>query len=110
VAVAAGVLGMAAGSWVIPLTIAIVHDGLGGFAQVRVEAWVFAHPPNWIDPNSDRIAHGTIEATSAILALIAGAFAAKRGLKLAQYLIVKKLRWMTQEEVEKARRKEKQLF
>jgi hypothetical protein len=102
-------LGMTAGTWVVPLTLAIWRDGLSGVMQVRTELGVFAHAPMWIDPTRHSTLFKFVE-MSVIVFGIVGLRCGVLGERLYRFLVVEKLHWMTRDEVDAARSREKELF
>jgi len=96
------------GFWVAPVFFAIAHDGWSGLAQVRVVNYT-PQPPDWVGP------HGSLTrwltGVAYFIPVIAGlAIGGLFGERLYRYLVIEKLRWLTREQVDEARRNEKQYF
>jgi hypothetical protein len=97
-------LGCVGGSWIMPGAIAIWCRGLAGLWSIRTEWHLFAHAPVWIDPVRDSTLYDAIEVMNAPLALGGGALLGYLGARLCHYLVVKKFRWMTEEDVKRTNR------
>jgi hypothetical protein len=100
---------MVLGSWPAPLLLAVGYDGWSGISQLSTEYLPFGNLPAWTRETGKtaRAATGLLYWIPMIVGL---ARFARWGERLYAYLIVKKLRWMTQEEVDEARKREKQYF
>ena len=92
-------VGGAIGSWLVPLALAVLRDGIDGPAQIPIEWGVIANLPIWLDPESGRPWY-TIAGIASMIVCIAGAgVLGLLGGRLWGWLVVKKFRWMTEEEV-----------
>jgi hypothetical protein len=109
VVLGSGVVGFTAGSWIVPLALAIGRDGLSGLSELRTEWGVFPRAPAWIDPVRNRGMHVAVQFSGIALAMV-GLRCGVVGERIYRYLVTKKLGWMTEEEVDAARKREKQLF
>jgi hypothetical protein len=91
-----------------PAVLTLAHEGWSGLFEIRV-VHATAQLPDWVGPPKS----GT-RALAAIanLVCIAGGMivGARSGERLYRYLVIEKLRWLTQEEVNQARKQEKQYF
>ena len=88
-------LGVVLGSWPIPLTLAMVSDGLSGIRSVPFD-YLIARLPSSVLENR---LWGTVAWFADGALMIAGATVLGiLGGRLAAYLIVKQLGWMTAEE------------
>ncbi len=91
-------LGGAPGSWLLPIVVTVVEKGWFGIREIPAEMYVFPKDPLWIDTQSTLFVVVTYgKAVLGTVTAVAGAFLAT---KLWRYLVVKKLRWMTDREVD----------
>jgi hypothetical protein len=105
-----GSLGMVVASWMFALPVAIAHDGWAGVAQIPVESAVIARIPEWIQPGPPpNAAYAIAFLCQAILMILGAATFGRTGERLYRFVVVK-LRWLTREEVDAARKREQQFF
>jgi len=88
---------MAAGSWCVPLTLALMRDGVRGFENIPTEAYIFAETPNWLNPDRDKLAFSAVELTSALMAIAGAGILGLVGIRLSLWLTRRKLCWITSE-------------
>ncbi|HEY2407628.1 MAG TPA: hypothetical protein VGI10_16585 [Polyangiaceae bacterium] len=93
-------LGFALGNWIVPLILAVNHEGLAGIRQIPVEGHVFAHPPLWIqrDPGLAP-SYKFFEFVGAIAGLAGFGVLGSYGSRRWDHLMVKKLKWLTEDEL-----------
>jgi hypothetical protein len=96
-------LGTALGSWVIPLILALLHEGTAGLAHVGRTEMFFGALPSWIVPGSVlSVVVQVLHWTAVVLGLVLAMVAAQRWFR---YLAVVRLKWMTAEEFEEFERR-----
>jgi hypothetical protein len=96
------------GSWVTPLLLTIAYEGWSGLVQIPVANHT-AQLPDWVGP--PRSVTRALAVIAYGLPIIAGLVVCGRfGERFYRYLVVEKLHWLTHEEVDEARRHEKQYF
>jgi hypothetical protein len=106
-----GSLGVLLGTWPLPVILTLVRAGWTGLEHLSTDAYVFASIPPWIEPGPPPNAAYFFAFLGQALPMLFGAVIFGRlGERLYRYLVVKKLHWMTQEEVDAARKREKQYF
>jgi hypothetical protein len=105
-----GSLGIVVGSWIVPLVVAIAHDGLGGVSRISREAFIFPTVPDWISSDRSSGTYKLVAVCMLFMTIPGAAIFGVLGERLYRFLIVKKLHWMTQQEVDAARKRERQLF
>lgn len=91
-------VGGALGSWLPPLAVAS-WGGHGGIASIPRSAFVFAEPPDWLRSENHSL-FSSIKLCSAVFALAGAAAAMALAQRLWRYLMVRKLGWMTDKEVD----------
>jgi len=98
-------LGAYIGLWVTPVLLALAHDGWSGLSQIRI-ANATPQLPEWVGPpyTLTRVLAGMAYFIPAIAGMV---YVGQLGERLYRYLVVK-LRWLTDEEVLEARKREKQ--
>ena len=102
-------LGAALGSWVGPLILAVARDGWSGVSHLPLEYFPFGNLPLWAAETGK--AMRALTGLMYFVPMVLGFAAFGRwGERLYAYLVVRKLHWMTQEEVDEARKREKQYF
>jgi hypothetical protein len=99
-------LAVVVASWVLPSIIALQLGGIAGLGRIPVEWFGCAHAPNWIDPVRDASKYNAVDACSVVLAIPCAVLFAIRAQRLWEYLVLKKLRWVTQEQLERFNNKQ----
>jgi hypothetical protein len=102
-------VGAALGSWVGPIILVVARDGWLGVSHLPLEYLPFGNLPPWARETGKAMRALTGVAYFVPMVLCFAAFG-RCGERLYQYLVVRKLHWMTQEEVDEARKREKQYF
>ncbi|SRR6266498_1901744 len=87
-----------AGGWLLPVTVTLIEKDWSAIRQIPTEMHIFAKDPTWIDPHSTLFL--VVTWGKALLAVATGSIGIALGIKFWRYLVVKKLRWMTEEQVE----------
>jgi hypothetical protein len=93
-----GFLGIVAGSWILPLTVALAQKGWSGMHDVPVTEHCFGGVPTWILPTSQL--HDFVVVGGALLGLVGAGIGAIRGMRWWRFLVVKKFAWMTSEQAD----------
>jgi hypothetical protein len=93
-------LGITIGTWILPLAIALNRDGLDGLASIPVN-WGTASVPRWIPRSTGK----WLDWLGGLLGLGLAAAVGRSGTRLAHWLVVHKLGWMTEEDVQRANRR-----
>jgi hypothetical protein len=88
--------------------LAVAHDGWAGLATLRIVNYT-ADFPDWAR-GAGSMTRGLALIAWAIPVIAGLVIGAVLGERLYRHLVVEKLRWMTAEEVDEARRNEKQYF
>jgi hypothetical protein len=90
-------VGLVIGSWILPVIIGLAHGGWSEIGRIPVSERIFGSPPAFIAPEST--VHTVTEFAVFVLAIPTGLL----GLWLTQiwwrHLVVKKWKWMTDQEV-----------
>ena len=91
-----GILGMAVGSWMAPIAIAILvrHD-LSSLSRVPRQMWIFPSAPSWYT-HGEKI----LWSIGALLAVVIAGICGDRFLKIWRHLVVRRYKWMTDKEVD----------
>ena len=87
-----------AGTWLLPVAVTVVKNGWPAVREIPTELHIFPRVPTWIDPQSTLfliVNYGTL--TLALASACAGLLLS---IKLWRYLVVKKLRWMTEDQAD----------
>jgi hypothetical protein len=105
-----GTVGLIAGTWVLPIAVALWFDTIS-LADIPIGWGGSARPPElWIDPEADHRAYNLAEALGAFVAIPVALAFGLLGLHLWRFLVVKKFKWMTAEEVRELRKRQRQIM
>ena len=88
--------GLAAGAWPIPIAVALAHGGVSELSRWPIRQGVFPGIPEWATGTAE-MALGLVPPFFAIAGMGAGAALA---LQAWRYIMVKRLHWMTDDEVD----------
>lgn len=91
-------VGVMVGLWAIPVLIVCLGDGKLSLRDFPLEAHMFPHAPSEGIAKFPRSLQSAYDLGCAILGLAGAALFGWAGLRFNHYLIVKKFRWLTQEE------------
>jgi hypothetical protein len=105
-----GIGGLIVGTWVLPLGLTIAHGDPAALNEIWVERHLFARTPTWIDAAGDSTLYDIVGLGTAVMAFLGAASFGVLGLRLWQYLIVRRFKWMTEEEVQEARKRQRQIM
>ena len=94
-----GSLGSLIGAWILPPAVALAHGGFVEVASLPRSHGVFPEPPDWLMSYSETM-YGAVKVGSGILLIVGMVVVTLLGQRLWRYLVVRKLGWMTDEEVE----------
>lgn len=94
-------LALVLGSWVLPSILALDRDGLNGLRAIPVDWYGTAHAPPWVDRESDFWSRNVVDILGGFLGIALAAILGVLLHRLWTFLVVKKLHWMTKEDVER---------
>jgi len=93
------ILGSAIGSWPVPLVLATLRDGQPGIHDIPTEWGLFANISIWLNGQNSRLAYLAAVLVDGAFMLAGLIVVGLLGGRLWGWLVVKKFKWMTQEEV-----------
>lgn len=105
----AGAAGIVAATWVLPLTLALGHGGVEGLRHIPVDWYGAAHAPAWVDQDSGLLSRHHVDTFGLFLSIPSAAVFSVLFHRLWTFIVVKRLHWMTAEEVERFNNKQQYL-
>jgi hypothetical protein len=105
-----GMLGAAVGTWPVPMLLVAAREGWAAISGVPVEFGLLASLPEWVNPKTDRLLYLVMGLLSGLIALGSGGLSMYWGTRAWEWLVVTKLRWVTDKELDAVNKRGRQLM
>jgi hypothetical protein len=95
-------VGGAAGSWILPVVLTVVHDGWRAVPTIPVAERIFGGEPVWLSPKDASF----VSVVSGLLAFAGMIGASMLAMRAWRFVAVKKLCWITDQDVDEMNRRD----
>ena len=92
-------IGSLLGSWVVPLSVAVLQRGIDGVRAIPRDYGVIPHTPSWITDEASPALFRTLQVGMALFAGVGLLIFARLGNRLWRDLGLRVLGWMTEEDI-----------